>query len=426
MEVRLPNLGEGVDSGSVVTIFVKEGDVIAKGQTILELENEKAVAPIPSPGDGRVAAVRVKPGDKVSVGQILLSLAPSDGQAKPAAETRKEPEPKAQPTAKSAPPSPPTESEEPEAPLRLGEKAGVPPPASPSLRKLARDLGIDLSRVHGTQAGGRIVLADLRSYVTRLQDVAFRKKKEQPAHPTPEPVDFSKWGPVKTKPASTLRQVISRRMVESWTTIPQVTQFDDADVTGVNELRKKHAAAYEAQGARLTLTSFVLKAVTAVLKKHPVLNASLDETGQNIVFKEYYHIGLAVDTEAGLVVPVLRDVDTKSMVQVSKDVQELADKARERKLSLEEMKGSTFTISNQGGIGGGYFTPIINKPEAAILGLGRSVLRPVVKDGQIVPRLLLPLGLSYDHRLIDGANAARFMVDLVAALENFRDEDVKL
>jgi pyruvate dehydrogenase E2 component (dihydrolipoamide acetyltransferase) len=204
-----------------------------------------------------------------------------------------------------------------------------------------------------------------------------------------------------------------------------VTQFDDADLTRINELRQKHAAAYEAGGARLTVTVFIMSAVASVLRKHPLFNASLDETGQNIVYKEYVHLGLAVDTEAGLLVPVLRDVDTKSMVQLSKELQELADKARERKLGLEDMKGGTFTISNQGGIGSGHFTPIINRPEVAILGLGRSVPKPVARDSQIVSRVMLPLGLSYDHRLIDGANAARFMVDLVKAIEGFSEEGLK-
>lgn len=432
MDVRLPNLGEGADSGSVVSLFVKEGDEIKKGQTLLELENEKAVAPIPSPSDGRVTAIRVKAGDKISVGQVILTLSKADAEpptAAPKPESRKQAGQAASEseTERATEEPAPAPGSEPEAPTeRVHQKAGFPPPASPTIRKLAKDLGLDLTRVRGSEHGGRIVLQDLRSYIQYLQQAAEPKKKEQPRAPAAEPVDFSKWGPVSSKPMSTLRQVISRRMTESWTTIPHVTQFDRADLTTITDLRKKHAPAYEAQGVRLTVTPFILKAVVAVLKKHPLFNASIDEAAQRIVLKEYFHIGLAVDTEAGLLVPVLRDVDTKSMVQLSKDVHELAEKGRERKLSVDDMRGGTFTISNQGGIGSGQFTPIINKPESAILGLGRGAPHPVVQNDKLTSRVFLPLALSYDHRLIDGANAARFMVDLVSALENFPEADVKL
>ena len=432
MDVRLPKLGEGVDSGSVVTLFVKEGDVLTKGQTLLELENEKAVAPIPSPVAGRVTALKVKLGDKISVGQVLVTV--SDGTEAPTAAAPSPSKEKAHPAAKrpDAAPEPHPEPEpeldpfESEVDGRPSHKAGFPPPAAPSLRKLAKDLGIDLTKVRGSEAGGRIVLGDIRSYIQRLQQVAFQPKKGAPQAPLPEPVDFSKWGPVSEKALSPLRRVISRRMLESWTTIPHVTQFDEADLTRITELRKVNAAAYEAKGARLTVTSFILRAMSTVLKKHPIFNASIDEVGQKIVYKEYYHIGIAVDTDAGLVVPVIRDVDTKSVLQLSKDLQDLADKARDRKLSLDDMKGGTFTISNQGGIGSRHFTPIINKPEVAILGVGRGSLEAAVRENQIVPRLKLPLALSYDHRLIDGGQAARFMVDLVALLEQFQPEDVKL
>jgi len=215
-------------------------------------------------------------------------------------------------------------------------------------------------------------------------------------------------------------------MAENWNTIPHVTQFDEADITDVMELRKRFAAAYEQKGARLTLTSFALKAVVAALRKHPSFNSSLDESTQEIVSKQYYHIGLAVDTEQGLIVPVIRDVDRKSLFELSRDVTAVAEKARARKVTLEELKGGTFTISNQGGIGGGHFTPIVNKPEVAILGLGKGALKPVVRQGQIVQRLMLPIAISYDHRLIDGGTAARFTVDLVEALQGFKEADVAL
>jgi pyruvate dehydrogenase E2 component (dihydrolipoamide acetyltransferase) len=231
---------------------------------------------------------------------------------------------------------------------------------------------------------------------------------------------------VEAKKMSTLRKTISAKMVESWTRVPHVTQFDDADITRIMDLRTSHAAAFEKLGARLTVMPFALRAVAAALKQHPVLNASINEATGDIVYKQYYHIGMAVDTEHGLMVPVIRDVDKKSMLQLSQEVQQLADKARERKLSLEEMHGGSFSISNQGGLGGGYFTPIVNTPEVAILGMGRSTVRPVVRDGRIEPRTILPLGLSYDHRIIDGANAARFIVDLVRAFEQFPEDDLKI
>jgi pyruvate dehydrogenase E2 component (dihydrolipoamide acetyltransferase) len=231
---------------------------------------------------------------------------------------------------------------------------------------------------------------------------------------------------VTRKAFSPLRQVIARRMSESWNAVPHVTQFDDADVTSVDALRKKYAAAYEQKGARLTLTVFVLKAVTDVLKQHPAFNSSLDEATQELVLKNYFHIGVAVDTEAGLIVPVLRDVDKKSLLDLSKELEEMAKKARERKVSGDDLKGGTFTISNQGGFGGAHFTPIVNRPEVAILGLGRGGLKPVVREGRIEPRMLLPMGLSYDHRVIDGGSAARFIVDLVAAFGKFSEENVRI
>ena len=419
MDVRLPKLGEGADSGVVVGLLVKEGDAVKEGQTIIELENEKAVAPIPATVSGTVTKIRVKEGDKISVGQIILSVDAGDTEAKPAKEKAAEEAPrKAKPAV--------VEDEQ-----EHVAKAEAEVAAAPSVRKLAVELGIDLARVRGSERAGRIVMDDLRAHIQRLQKLALQPKgaastlARSNAVPS-EPIDFSKWGAISRKPVSQLRKVISQRMAESWTTVPRVTQFDEADVTALMELRKKYQAAYEAKGARLTLTPLVLKAVVATLKQHPIFNASLDEAAGEIVFKDYYHIGVAVDTDAGLLVPVLRDVDKKNLLQLTKEVEELAARARERKLSLDEMKGGTFTISNQGGIGGGHFTPIISLPEVAILGLGRGALKPVVKNKQIQQRLLLPIAISYDHRVIDGGAAARFTVDLVQALEGFSEEEVKL
>jgi Pyruvate/2-oxoglutarate dehydrogenase complex, dihydrolipoamide acyltransferase (E2) component, and related enzymes len=433
MDIKLPALGEGADSGTVVNLFVKEGDEVAKDQAVLELENEKAVATIPSTAAGTVTKIFVKTGDKVSVGQRILALSET-GTATTTAKTEK---PKESAKPKAVEPEREETPSEAEQPVGRDEdeehepKPGVEPAASPSLRKLARELGIDLTRVRGSERGGRIVLEDIRAYIQRLQSRAggpAQAKAAVPAaaKPAVEQIDFAKWGPISKKPLSPLRQVIARRMAENWNAVPRVTQFDEADITALMEFRKKYAAAYERKGARLTLTSFALKVVADTLKKHPAFNASLDETAQEIVTKEYYHIGVAVDTEAGLIVPVIRDVDKKNISDLSKELEELAKKARERKISAEELKGGTFTISNQGGIGGAHFTPIVNKPEVAILGLGRGAMKAVVRDGKIEPRLMLPIAISYDHRVIDGGVAARFAVDLVQAFEKFDEAGVKL
>ena len=435
MDVKLPKLGEGAEGGTVVSILVKEGDTVAKGQTILELENEKAVAPIPSTAAGVVGQIRVKEGDRLAVGQVILSVTESGGGgaapavAKPAG-------PGAKPgagVAAAAEPEASVEVEEAEA--EVADEAPVEgnpaPAASPEIRRIARELGLDLRRIRGSDRGGRIVWADLRAYIQRLQKLAAAPKPTAAgtgkAAPVPvEQVDFSKWGEVAKKPMTSLRKTISRRMVENWNTIPHVTQFDEADITELMDLRKRFAPEYEKKGARLTLTSFALKAAVAALKKHPIFNSSIDEASDEIVLKEYYHIGLAVDTDQGLIVPVIRNVDKKSLFELSKDVQDVAEKARDRKVTLDDLKGGTFTISNQGGIGGAHFTPIINKPEVAILGLGKGAVKPVVKDKQIQQRLLMPVCLSYDHRVIDGGTAARFTVDLLEAFQSVKEADLML
>ncbi|MBI2095753.1 MAG: 2-oxo acid dehydrogenase subunit E2 [Candidatus Omnitrophica bacterium] len=422
--MRVPHLGEGADSGSVVSVLVKEGDRISKDQTLIELENEKAVAPIPSSHAGVVKKIYVKAGDKVTVGQAILSLETSGSE--------------------EAFPSTPTKIASPRHPAELAmtgggvgdfvyhSSSGAPPPASPTVRRLAKDLGIDLAKVKGSEAGGRIVLSDLKAYVRRLRDLAESAKTPSPSAAGKAPsekVDFSKWGKISVRPSSSLRRKIGQRMTESWTTVPHVTQFDEADITSLMALRKKNAGAFEKKGAKLTLTPFVMKAVVAALKKYPAANASLDEETQEIIFKEYIHLGVAVDTESGLIVPVVRDADKKSLLQIAQELEGLAEKTRQRKISLEELKGGSFTISNLGSIGGGPFTPIINKPEVAILGVGRGALRPVVVSAagqeKIESRLMLPLALSYDHRVLDGADGARFIREVAHNLENFKEKDVK-
>lgn len=437
MDVKLPKLGESAEGGAVVSILVKEGDTVAKGQTILELENEKAVAPIPSTAAGVVTAIRVKEGDRVSVGQVIITVAEAGGAASAPAAAAPKP---AKPAAKAAPaahapvePGPEIEEAGEEAPADDVVEGGLAPAASPDIRRIARELGIDLRRIRGSESGGRIVMSDVRAYVQRLIKAAAAPKPAGGAAVAPAPapalveqIDFSKWGGVSKKPMSVLRKTISRRMVENWNAIPHVTQFDDVDITDLMELRKKFAPEFETAGARLTLTSFALKAVATALKKHPIFNSSIDEVANDIVFKEYYHVGLAVDTEQGLLVPVIRDVDKKSLLQLSKDVQEVAEKARDRKVSLDDMKGGTFTISNQGGIGGAHFTPIVNKPEVAILGLGKGAFKAVVKDKKIEARLMMPIAISYDHRVIDGGTAARFTVDLIEAFNTITVADLKV
>ncbi|MGA2174607.1 MAG: 2-oxo acid dehydrogenase subunit E2 [Verrucomicrobiota bacterium] len=421
MDLKLPPLGEGVDSGSVVSLLVKEGDQIAKGQGIIELETGKAVAPVPSSAGGKVTKILVSVGDKISVGQTILSLeGDAAAPAKPAA---------AKPAATRSTRPVPLPVEEGAAEEPLAEEDVDPnapaPAASPTLRRMARELGIDLRRIHGSEAGGRIVMDDLRGYIRRLQYLAAQPRTTAagaPAKPPPEQIDFSKWGPVAKRPMTSLRKVIAQRMSDSWNAVARVTQFDEADITALEALRQKHAPAYEKKGARLTLTAFALKIVAEALKKHPVFNASLDEIAGEVVYKEYYHIGLAVDTDQGLIVPVLRDVDKKDLLTLSRELGELAVKTRERKVSMDQLQGGSFTLSNQGGIGGSHFTPIINRPELAILGLGRGALKPVVRDGKIEPRLMLPLALSYDHRVIDGGAAVRCMLDLVRGFEQFDEQ----
>ncbi len=440
MDVKLPNLGEGADSGTVINVFVKVGDRVEKDQPLLELENEKAIATIPATAAGLVSQVYVKAGDRISAGARIVTL--GDGAPAPAPVTPPAATPVLAPGTNAAP-APVVVAAPATAPAPAGvaalDELLLPPgqreaAAAPSLRKLAADLGLDLSRIRGTGAGGRVLLTDVRNLVQRLLQIAATPPPAPvvvaaPAaaaapKPPAERIDFAKWGPVTRQPLTQLRKVIARRMTENWNAIPHVTQFDNADVSGLNELRLRHAAAFEQKGARLTLTPFLLKAVALTLGKHPIFNASLDEVSEEIVFKDYCHLGIAVDTEAGLIVPVLRDADKKSLLEIALELEVLAKKARDRKVGADDLKGGTFTISNQGGIGGAHFTPIVNKPEVAILGLGRSAPQAVVREGRVEARPLLPLALSYDHRLIDGGSAARFMVDLVRAVENFPDAAV--
>ncbi|MGC8743768.1 MAG: 2-oxo acid dehydrogenase subunit E2 [Verrucomicrobiia bacterium] len=431
MEIKLPNLGEGADSGVVVNILVAEGETVSPGQPLIEVETGKAVAAIPAEKSGKVSKILVKVGDKISVGKsfIILEVAGEPHSIQQTAPRQVEPKSEKIPTAKPAVKKIEIRDVEPDKEEeRIEEPSDYVPAASPSIRKIARELGIDLRQVKGSGPGGRIQMSDLRAYINKLQRLAVQALKREPeiAIQQPASIDFAQWGPVTKRPMSQLRMTIAKRMVESATTIPHVTQFDEVDITKLEELRKKFAPAYEAKGARLTFTVFVLKAVVNALKKHPIFNSSLDESTNEIVLKSYYHIGIAVDTEAGLLVPVVRNVDHKTMLELAIDLLNIAKKAKERKLTLDDMRGGTFTISNQGGIGGSHFTPIINKPEAAILGVGKSQQKPVIVNGKIEPRIILPLAVSYDHRLIDGGSAARFITDLCNEFLQIGENDVKI
>ncbi|MGH7873073.1 MAG: 2-oxo acid dehydrogenase subunit E2 [Candidatus Binatia bacterium] len=443
MDVKLPQLAEGVESGTVVSILVAEGQEVKKDQPIMELETQKAVGSIPAPTSGVVTKIHVKQGMEVSVGNTLMSIDSGGGaSASPAAATtaRQEiPQSTRPPAASSAPlPShgaaPGTAATTPTADYRYESKSGAPPPASPSIRKIARELDIDLARVRGSEAGGRITLADVRGYIQRLQELAFQgtassagAHQQGSSAATPrEAIDFAKWGSIRREKMSPLGRTVSRRMVESWTTIPKINQFADADITALLTLRKKHAPAYEKNGAHLTLTSFLLHVLGRTLKKHPRANASMDEAAQEIIYKEYFHVGVAVDTEGGLIVPVLRDIDKKNLLQISDDLHTLTDKTRQRKVAIEDLQGGTFTISNQGSIGGSHFTPIIYAPQVAILGVGQGEAKPVAVDGKVAIRTILPLCLAYDHRVLDGADAVRFLKDVITGLEGFDEAEIKL
>jgi pyruvate dehydrogenase E2 component (dihydrolipoamide acetyltransferase) len=440
MDVKLPQLAEGVEGGTVVSILVAEGQAIEKGQAFMELETQKAVGSIPAPSAGVVTQIHVKQGMEVNIGQTLISIETSaigtPGAAVVTQATTEAPvNPSSVPTPSGGQPSSSVQAST-AAPVddyRYQSRSGMEPPAAPAIRKIARELDLDLTRVRGSEAGGRINMADLRTYVRKLQDLAFPNPAPaapataaSPAARPTETVDFAKWGPIRREKMSPLRRTVSRRMVESWTSIPKINQFADADITALLALRKKYAPAYEKNGTHLTLTSLILFILGRALKNHPRANASIDEVALEIVFKDYCHIGVAVDTEGGLIVPALRDADKKDLLQISSDLHALTEKTRQRKISIEELQGGSFTISNQGSVGGGHFTPIIYAPQVAILGIGQGQAKPVAIGGKIAIRTILPLCLAYDHRVLDGADAVRFLNDIIAGLEGFAETDIKV
>lgn len=424
LQVVLPEIREGIEGGEVVQVLVAVGEHIDAEQIVLELETDKAVMSIPAPASGTVLTLHVQAHEKISVGQLLLTLdtaAPAASAPLPSSTPVPVPAVTPQPPMAAPAPTPVAAPVVPVEPPRAATAATpqLAAPAAPSVRLLAREIGVDINQVPGTGPGGRIALEDVKRYA---RDLLTRPASRpgvtgMPAQALP---DFTRWGTVQRQAMSNVRRATAERMAYAWGTIPHVTQFDTADITDLEALRRRYdQERVQPAGGRLTVTAIVLKVLAAALKRFPQFNASLDVASQEIVFKQYYHLGVAVDTDRGLLVPVIRDVDQKNMLALAVELSEIGVRARERKLSLDDMQGGTFTVTNLGGLGGTYFTPIINAPEVAILGLSRSRMAPVYDpaSGQFTPRLQLPLALSYDHRLIDGADGVRFLRWVVEALE---------
>jgi|SRR5688572_13752613 len=454
MEIRLPALGENIDSATVTRVLVKVGQTINKDEPILELDTEKASVDVPASSAGTVKEIRVKEGDVLKVGAVVLTLADNGEATAPASEPeqknkkseKKEKEqrsqkeqPEQQPEKPPAPPptapvernltvesvkqSPapaaPAPDVQPSAPAAEeavetipDEQKGVP--AAPSLRRMARELGIDIGAVVGTGPNGWITKEDVRNYARSIILNATATDTGRRSTTLP---DFSRWGQVDRKTMSSIRRTIAEHLQSSWVSIPHVTLFASADITDLDKFRDGVVAKTPSGQPKLTVTAIVLKVASAALKAFPQFNTSLDVEREELVYKHYCHIGVAVDTEHGLLVPVIRDVDKKGISKLSGELADVADRARSRKLSIEDMQGGTFTITNLGGLGASNFTPIINSPEVAILGISRANLQPVFRDGEFKPRLMLPLALSFDHRAVDGADGARFLRWVADALE---------
>ncbi len=445
-EFKLPEMGEKIETGKVVSVLVKVGDAIELDQPVIEVETDKTLFEVPSTLKGTVKTVHAKEGEEVGVGQVILTVetgdsvgaaeeTPAPGEAAedqapppeetaakpesgaetaPPAEVQASPPPPAAETPEAAPPAEEVAAESPPVEESAPEPADAPfvadlIPASPSVRRLAREMGVDIIQVEGTALGGRISADDVKNHAKRMPEGGFAPARLP---------DFSKWGKVERVEMDSIRRVVSRRLSLAWSMIPHVTQCEKADITEVETFRKKFGPQAEAAGGKLTVTAILLKITAAALKVFPKFAASIDPAANRIIYKKYAHIGVAVDTEHGLLVPVIRDADRKSLIALSVELGEMAGRARQRRLKLEDMEGACITITNLGGIGGTYFTPIVNWPEAAILGVSRARTEPVFIDGEFRPRLMLPIQVSYDHRLIDGADGIRFLRWIADALEN--------
>ncbi len=415
-EFKLPELGENVEEASVAGLLVAVGDTVAADQPVIEVETDKAVAEIPVPVGGTVTEIRVAAGDKITVGTVVLVIdeEASGAPAKAPAPEQSPPAPAAIPEPAKVPASKP--APKPEASETVRMPRPDPVLAAPSVRRMAREQGVDLREVPVADPHRPVTAGDLKAYLKSLEG-ATAAPEAAVASTADEETENDPWGAVTCEPMNAIRKKTAEHMAHCWATIPHVTQFEKVDITGIEAVRKKHGARVKEAGGKLTVTVFVLKALAETLQRFPRLNASLDAEGEQVIFKKYYNLGVAVDTPNGLLVPVVRDVDRKSLFELAVELPALAARARDRKLKLEEMQGATFTVTNLGGLGVTSFTPIINAPEVAILGVSKAALEPVFEHGQFVPRLLMPVSLSYDHRVIDGADAARFMSYLKEVLE---------
>jgi pyruvate dehydrogenase E2 component (dihydrolipoamide acetyltransferase) len=430
MDIKIPFLGDGIDSAIVLSVNVAVGDNVDLDQTIIELETDKAVAPIPTTASGKIQTITVKEGDVVSQGSTVATL---EGNSVSASSNKENDET----TSAPAPVSPTQQVSTPlqsvQAPASYSSEAyqatnGQAASTSPWIRYITDTLGLDLGRINGTGRSGRITIEDVKKYVNFLQTSTFQANVQETnvsidTKPVKKDIDFSKWGDVEITPISSLRQKISDNLVDSWNSIPHVTQFDEANISELMTLRKKYVDKYKKKGVRLTVTVLMMKAAVETLKKFPLFNSSI-QSGQ-LITKKYFNIGIAVDTERGLLVPVIKDVDKKSLFQLSEELAEVAEKAKNRRLTLDDMQGGTFTISNLGGLGVGQFTPIVNQPEVAILGLSKGNKKLYLDGSNLLEADMLPLSLSYDHRVIDGADGARFMRTFISELENFNEKALK-
>ncbi len=433
-EFKLPDLGEGVHEGQIVSVLVKEGDRIEEYQPMLEVETDKAAVEIPAPRSGIVTKINVEPGQTVHVGDVLLVIDESGEGAAPPAEQAAEPAPAAAETAPAAtkqaavattaPPAPPATGtavvEAPPQPAAPVRREG-PVPAAPVVRKLARELGVDINQIPGSGPGGRVLKEDVERFARgERAGVAAEVGTAAAVVPQPEALpDFEQYGPVRREKVPQIRKTIARQMMRAWLNVPRVTHSDSADITELERNRKRYNANLREGEAKLTVTAIVMKVVAAMLRRYPMLNCSYDAQTDEIVYKDYVHLGVAVDTDRGLIVPVVRDVDKKPLPQVAAELEQAADQIRSGRFDLSLVRGATFTITNVGALGGAFVTPMVNFPEVGILGLGRAQWQPkVIEDMSIAPRLVLPLSLSFDHRTCDGADAARFTRDVIEALEN--------
>lgn len=425
VEFKLPDLGENIESADVLNVLVSKGDVIQKDQGVLEIETDKATIEVPSNVSGKVVEVLIKAGDKAKVGQVILKVesGSSEVEEKTAEESQK-PEVKTESKAEER------KEEKPEQTPLTGERKSIHPmeldeqppitrgaaPAAPSVRRIAREIGVDINKVPGTGPNGRISMDDVKAYSKKLHEsrtegVGIGIKAQ--ALP-----DFTKFGKIEKAEMTNIRKKTAEHLSYAWATIPHVTQFDKADITNLEKTRKELSKLIEKEGAKLTVTGILVKVLIEALKKFPQFNSSIDMEKKEIIYKKYFNIGIAVDTEHGLIVPVIKNADQKSLTEISVEMNVLAEKARNKKIGLEDMQGGSMTITNLGGIGGTYFTPIVNTPEVAILGVSRGAYEPVWNGhGAFEPRLMLPLSLSYDHRIIDGADAIRFLRFVVELLE---------